>query len=103
MILLFLVASPTYVHRPSRSTPWVVTLPFVELVMIWRHPPGLYAVGKDISLVVNTILEFGKWRLIVLVRSNLVLDWSTARLCSAMQMMSACILVILSSTCLNCS
>ena len=74
MILMFLVASPMYVHRPSRSVPWVVILPFVEFEMIWRHPPGLYAVGKGISLVVNTILEFGRWRLIVLVRSNLVLD-----------------------------
>ena len=74
MILLFLVASPMYVHRPSRSAPWLVILPFVELEMIWRHPPGLYAVGNEISLVVNTILEFGKWHLIVLLRSNLVLD-----------------------------
>ena len=39
----------------------------------------------------------------VLINSKRALDWSTARLCSVRHIMSTCILIRLSNTCLNCS
>lgn len=102
-MLLSLVAIAAYVHRPSLSLPWVVILLCVDLENICRHPPGLKEEWNGIVLDVVIVLEFGKYFCIVLMRSKRVLDWSTARLCSAIHTISACILVRLSNTCLNCS
>ena len=77
--------------------------PCVLFVMICRHPPGLYADVDWISLVAMTILALGKCRRIVLVSPYLVCDWSIARLCSAMHMISVWILWRLSRTCLKLS
>ena len=74
IMVLCLVASPTKVHRPNLSLPCVVTLLWIVFVMICKHPPGLYAVGDLIALVVVTILEFGRCLLIVLIKSYHVRD-----------------------------
>lgn len=101
IILLCLVERPTNVHRPNLSLPCVVILLCIVFAIICRHPPGLYCEGDCISLVEEMIRQLGNWRRIVSFNVYRVLDWSTARLCSARQMMSDCIVTRLSNTCLN--
>ena len=102
IILLCLVARPTKGDCPNLSIPSAVILLIVVFAIICTYPPGLYAEGDLILLVAATILELGSCLCIVLINSYLVCDWLMARLCSANQMMSACILDILSRVCLNC-
>ena len=97
------VASPTYVHRPYLSLPCWLIRPWIELDTICRHPPGLYLVGNWMLLVDASALELGICRLMTEKSSCLVLDWSVARLCSAIEMMSAWRVDMLCRTCWNCS